>query len=422
MTLVLLLLGMFPAISDGSTGWTQPFRVAGPLQQDLQPPQVATLAPRSVVIGSGSADIDAPGSAQATVILRGQRGGFFPPHLLRGIQQVLALALGGEGFTLLSGSAEAGQPCCSAVTAISSTTPRRRLISGLDGLTQARLLRVGGRLLAAIATDRGVWVTQTAKRGGFGPVRRLSASTEYPQNLAVAPLSGNRSLVAWTAREDGITAPGPSTIFEAEGSPGGRPVRGRVALSVAPGHEIDELALVGAPGEPLLVWVESWFDSGGAFHSEVRAAAPGSRSEPMRLSTPGQLAASLTASSGGRGGELAGFSECDPGSGGCTAAAVVRLGAEGFGRVQRLGDVDGGQPMSSAVTGDGRAVLGWISGGHVLAAAAATARGGRFGPVVQLSATNLASELALAPGPGPGAVAVWNQATFSQQVLAAFLR
>lgn len=425
-----LALGVAPALwtldaeARAAAGWSRPLRLAGPLRADLQPPQVVSLGPRSVIVGSGTENIDAPASAHAAVILRGQRGGFHPLRLIREAQQILAIAAEPRagGFTLLAGSASPGLVCCSTVTAIDSAGRSQPILSGLGGATQARLVTIGGQLLAALATERGVWVAHsTAGHGGLGSAQQLSGSEQFPQSLALTPLSGGGSLVAWTARTGGPTVPGPRTIYLAQGSGGKPPAVGRAAVSVSPGHQIDELGLAGAPGEPTVVWVESWFARGGAFHSEVRAAALSSRFRPVRLSDSGALAEGLSVSAGGQGVELAAFSQCARRSGRCAATGVKRLGRRSFGAPQRLGALDAGQALSGAVTGDGRAVVGWISAGHVLAAAA-PAQGRGFEPALRISSTNLASVLALAPGPGAGAVAVWNQATVSQQVFGSFLR
>ena len=80
--------------------------------------------------------------------------------------------------------------------------------------------------------------------------------------------------------------------------------------------------------------------------------------------------------------------------------------------------MDAGQAPVATVTNSGRAVVGWVASGHVLAA---TGRTSGLGPPQVVSETSFASALALTADSAGGALAVWTQGTLAQSLVAARL-
>ena len=58
---------------------------------------------------------------------------------------------------------------------------------------------VSSRMLAAIATEQGVWTLQSNRAGRFEGKHRLTSANQSPQSLSATWLGGESSLVAWTA-------------------------------------------------------------------------------------------------------------------------------------------------------------------------------------------------------------------------------
>ena len=131
----------------------------------------------------------------------------------------------------------------------------------------------GGRMLAAIATERGVWVSQSAKSDQFGAQRRISSNGQVPVSMDAAWLGKDNSVVAWTAGSGNVTgATTPRQIFVAEGSSAGAPKGAHVAITVPSGHRIDQLSVARSANGATLAWIESWYDKRGAYHSQVEVA------------------------------------------------------------------------------------------------------------------------------------------------------
>ncbi len=401
-----------------AAGWDRPVRIAGPFAADLQAPIVVTSPPRTVLVATGTSDIDAPAGARAAIVLRVGGGRYRPPHFLSGLQQVLGAGFVAGRFVLLGGGSPSGQACCSQVVEVDARLRRRTILTGLAGPAVARTVAFPRGLLAAVATGQGVWAAWTAAGGTALPVlRRLDRRGEFPQTLAAAALPHGRVAVVWSASS--ATEIGGADVIElAAGGDRSGPSGAHVIVRAGSGHTIDELAIVGTPGPPTVAWVESWADGLGRVHSEVRAIPLGGRRSVQRLSPAAEAASGLTAATGGRGSEVISFRSCTV-SGTCVARAAVRVPRAGrFDASARLGATDGSEPLPAAVTARDLAVVGWVDGGIVRAA---TVRGGRFGRAVRLSPTRLGADLTIAAGPGLGAIAVWSQATVSQQLIGAVL-
>ena len=143
----------------------------------------------------------------------------------------------------------------------------------------------GGRMLAAIATERGVWAAQSTKSDQFAAQRRISPNQQVPVSMDAAWLGAGNSIVAWTAGSGNVTgAMAPRQIFVAEGSSSGAPKSAHVAITVPSGHRIDQLSVARGAKGATLAWLESWYDNRGAYHSQAEVADVGShrRSGPCR--------------------------------------------------------------------------------------------------------------------------------------------
>jgi hypothetical protein len=297
------------------------------------------------------------------------------------------------------------------------------LVRGLTGTTDGELVplaaapkdkRAGG-MLAAIATQRGVWIAQTNANGKFMPTVRLSF-TGAPADVAAAALPGGGGAVAWSVATGGYGAQ-PEQILFATGSSTSTPSRVRVAVTVPSGHSIDQLALQPGVGGPTLAWVESWYDSLGKFHSAVEVRDL-SGSAPVETVSPSfELASDLAFASNAAGDQVLAYDGCSN-SGACVARAAARRAGHRFAGALYLGPVDPSQAVAATISSQGQALVGWIEGGHVLAAAHQL-QAARFARARIVSTTSYAADLTLAFGPGRDALAAWTQGTVEPVVAGA---
>jgi hypothetical protein len=391
---------------------------------DVLPAQIAFSPTDEAAVAFGLYDEDDPANSKALVVSRSPAGKLSGPRRVPAAKEVLDLAFTGSTLALLTGTSPARLGCCSSaqtVTLAAGAFGRpRTLIGGLAGATLGSMVALpGGRLLAAVGTDRGVWVTQSTTGDRFAATRRVSAFASSPQTLAATSQSGGRSSLAWTATPDqgqGVGAPARSIIL-ARGPRGRAPSSGRVALTVAPGHEIDELALADRSAGPTAAWIESWFDSAGTFQSEVVVADLVNPVRSRAYPIPENVATDLALGADAKGDQVLAWKTCDQ-TGSCAVRAVSRAAGKRYGAPQLLGLLDASQAPAAAVAPNGAGLVGWISGGHVLAASRRTTAG-RFDPPVTVSSTNLAADLALAFGPRGEALAAWTQGTLASSVMGA---
>jgi hypothetical protein len=358
-------------------------------------------------VAFGVEDANNPADSEAFATPAARRTG---PRAVPGAEEVLDLAFDGRRLELLTGAAPGGATCCASARVQPLTGRSQTIVTGLSGAAAGRLLALpGGRLLAAIATAEGVWVAQSSGGARFATTHRLTASGTAPESLAVASSSHAATAVAWT---EGAAR----GIILARGSANQAPRGNRSVLSVAPGHQIAELGL--APG-PTAAWIESWFDRAGAYHSQVAVAEITPRPRARQFPIPGRLASGLSLAGDARGDQVIAWSACDP-LGACTVRAATRTAGKRFGSPAMLGAIDPGQAPAAAIAPSGKALVGWIAGGSVLAAAhTRTAR--RFGPPHVVSATSYAADLTIAFGPHEAALAAWTQGTLAPSVMAATL-
>jgi hypothetical protein len=304
------------------------------------------------------------------------------------------------------------------VSAGGAVARARTLVGGLAGATQGRLLVLkNGAMLAAVATERGVWVVQSAKSNRFGSQHLLTHGGQMPEALDAAWLGAQSTIVAWTAATGVAGQAAPRSISYALGSKTRAPHGVKTAVTIPAGHRINELAVAARHGGATAAWVESWNDKPGAYHSMVRAMDIAPHAMVRNLSPANRLASGLSFA-----GDLAGDQEVAWVS--CTLQVACQTQADGrgangsFGAVRTLGSIDGSQEPAAAVGPHGQALVGWVRGGKPVAATASSA-GGRFGTPVSLSSTTFALDVTVAFGPGGGGLAAWTQGTLNPSVVGA---
>ncbi|MBV9819575.1 MAG: hypothetical protein JOZ07_14675 [Solirubrobacterales bacterium] len=414
--LVLLALAA-PAAARG--GWSAPFELAKPGYLDYVSPRLAFSPTGASVATFGIENVDQPGSAQAYLVRRAAGGGLSGPVAVPGVQRVLALAYPGRSAVLLAGMSPAGVDCCSGAQAITvgasgSLGTGRPVFGGLTGATQGQLLALsGGQMLAAVATERGVLVSQGS--GGFGPARLISDRDQEPVAMSAAWLGGRSTIVAWTAGTGVIGTLSQRSIDYATGAGKLPPHGARVALTVANGHRIDELAVMRRGTGSTLVWVESWYDRTGAYHSQVRAADVATHPAVRTVSPANALASDLSVASDPPGDQGIAWQSCTA-DGACTAQLASRTAHGVFGGAATLGPADAAQAPTLAMGGRGQLAVVWVRGGHPVAVLGGA--GSRPSGAAQLSATIYAAEPTVAFGRRGQALAAWTQGTLNPSVVA----
>jgi hypothetical protein len=415
------LLAAGVTAAPAAAGWAAPRQIDPPVGLDINPAQIGFSADGGAAISFGVQDEDNPADSIADLVQRAAAGGLSGPRQIPSAQTALALAFAGSTLELLTGTSPAGATCCSSaqvvpVAAGGGFGRPRTVLTGLSGATLGRLITLpGGRLLAAIATGEGVWVTQSSGGTAFAPAGRLTAASDRPQALAVTAMPSGQSVVAWTATGAGATDTGPRQVFAATGSPARAP-RGRTAvLTVAGGHQVNELAVAPGPRVPTVAWIDSWFDSQGAYHARpiVTDLERKLRPHPFPDTAP---ASGLSFAGDAKGDQVIAWQGCAS-TGSCSAFAALRRAGHNYGTPIRLGPIDASQTPAATISAAGEALVGWIDGGMVRVA---DDRGSSssFGASRVVSHTNLASDLALSFGPGE-AIAAWTQGTLAQSVDAA---
>jgi hypothetical protein len=291
----------------------------------------------------------------------------------------------------------------------------RTLVRGLGGATAGQLVQVGRRTLAAVATERGVWVAQSSSSGRFGRTRRLAGGGAAPQSLAASAIGSDSSVVAWSGGKTSVI--GPRSIYVASGKGARAPSRARLALTVPGTDGIDELAVARAKSAATLAWIESWYDRLGNYRSEAAVADLGRRLKVTTFRVPGLMASGITFGADAHGDQVLAWKTCSW-SGSCSVQVATRQAGKAFGKPARAGAVDATELPVVAVAPAGQALLGWIDGGRVLASYLRP-RAGRFGRPTRVSGTTFAAGLTLAFRASGQAIAVWSQGTLAPEVVGA---
>ena len=366
IVLAVLLIGAGPALG---AGWGKPFALQKPGTLDAIAPQLAFAPGGAAAAGFGTEQVDIPGTAQAQYVTRTAGGHVGPVRNLRGARQILAMSYDGPQLELLAGVSARNQDCCSAVEAVrvgagGAAQRPRRLVTNLAGFTAGRLLTLaGGRMLAAVATERGIWVSQSARSNRFARDRRVSPNGQVPESMDAAWLGGADSIVAWTAGKGSITgAINPRQIYVATGSGSGGPKRSKVAVTVPAGHRIDQIAVARHGSGATLAWIESWYGRHGAYRSRVEVSDLGASASPRALSPAGRIASGLSLVSDASGDQGIVWESCTT-NGACTVAGI---GSAGWWLVLGAQDARRDRLLADPVAGDlavgtaaGRGLAAW---------------------------------------------------------------
>jgi hypothetical protein len=424
----LTLAGFATAVPAAQAGWSKPFEFTKPGSLDLIPTQIAFAPGGASAAGFGVQDVDTPGVSQAYVTTRSAGGAVGRPRAIGSARQILALSFDGSALELLTASSPGGETCCSAAQAVRLTAsgtlaPPRTLVGGLAGAADGQLLTLGdGAMLAAVATERGVWVVQSASGNRFGAQHLLTGRGQMPTALAAAWLGGQNTIVAWTAATGIAGAADPRTIYYATGSKSGPPRRVQKLLTVAAGHRIDELGVARRGSGATAAWVESWYDQRGNFHSEVDATDIAADPRVRLLSAPDPPASGLTIAADAAGDQAVSWKSCRQ-NGSCTVQAAVRGPTTRFGAAQSLGRIDPSQTPAVAVGSRGQTILGWVRYGQPVASVGSAGGGpfgtGPFGPMRTLSRSTFAYDLTVGFSPARGGLAAWSQGTLNPSVVGA---
>jgi hypothetical protein len=411
------------AAPAAQAAWSAPFTLVAPGSLDYLPTQLAYAPSGAAAAAFTTEDVDTPGSSRPYLVIRAADGAISPTWAIPAASQILALAYDGSGLELLTGSTTNGLDCCSSSQAVrftgSGTLQRpQTLVGGLTGATLGQLVVLGdARMLAAVATEQGVWTLQSSAGGQFTGKRRLTRSGQSPQSLSATSLGGEGSLVAWTAAGGPPGSANPRSISYAEGSKAGAPRAAHVLLTVPAGHRIDELDVARRGSSATAAWVESWYDAHGNYHSQVRASDFGSHPSARSLSAVNGQASGISFAANAAGAQAAAWETCN-GSGACSVRVTTRGAKGGFGFPVALGAIDATETPSVAVGTGGQVVVGWVRNGQPVAAVGSAARG-RFGAARVLSPTAYALDLTVAFGPRREALAAWTQGTLDPSVVAA---
>jgi hypothetical protein len=425
----LALAGMAPA---AHAGWGHPFALAQPGSLDDIAPQLAFSASGAATAAFGIEDVDTPGVSQAYLTTRSAQGAVSGARPIPGAEQILDLAYDGSALELLTGASPPGLTCCSSAQVIQVSPGgragrARTLIGGLAGATSGTLVTLAdGQMLAAIATERGVWASQSTRGGQFGAPDLLTRPGDMPETMSAAWLGGENSVLAWTAGSRFPQASAPRSIYVSGGTRLSGPHRALKVITVPPGHRIDELAIVPRGGGATAAWIESWSDSSGAYHSQVEAADLAAHPRVRALSPAGRLASGVDFAADAAGDQAAIWESCTLEEV-CTAQAALRGAGAGFGAPRTLGAIDPSESPSMAVDGQGQVLAGWVSGGRPVAAVAPTADAvfgapATFNAPATLSSATDASDLTLAYGPRGRALAAWTQGASDPIVVGAAYR
>ncbi len=419
VVVVLCALSLAPA--GARAAWSRPFDLSPPGTLDRLPVQIAIGPSGAATAAFSTTDVDTPGSAQAYVV-SGQAGRVGAPRAIPGSREVLALADGARGSELLTGSSPSGLDCCSAVTAGrlgagGALTSSQTLVGGLTGATQGRLVTLAhGRMLAAVATEGGVWAAESGPAGRFAATRRLTGSAEAAQALSAAGLDGENAVLAWTAATGPAGYAAPRAIFYALASRRSPPRVAHTLLRAPAGHRIDELAVAGRARRATAAWIDESVDRRGTDHTQVRAADVAAHPSVRGFPAGHGMSAGLSLASDPAGAQALVYTTCRADSG-CTVRVTTRSPTSAFRAVSALGAIDAGQTPALSVSLRGRVIVGWIAGGHPVAAVGSAANG-RFGAARSLSPTVYAYDITVADS-AHGAIAAWTQGTLNPSIVAA---
>ena len=420
--LALCLVGSALLAPAAQAGWTRPFELVKPGTMDFLPTRLAFSSSGAATAGFSIADLDTPGSSQAYTVYRSPRGAVGAPRAITGAQAILALAYSGSALQLMTGTGPSNLDCCSTAQAV-RISPQgaigrpQTLVGGLAGDSIGHLVPLaGGRMVAAVGTEQGVWTLAAGPNGHFSGKHRLTGAGQAPESLAATWLGGQGSVVAWTTASGTAGASDPRTIFYGQGSKTGPPRRALRLLQVPAGHRIDELTVARRGNGATAAWVESWFDKRGSYHSQVRAGDFAAKPSVRNLSPVNGDASGIDLAANAAGAQALTWQSCTSG-GSCTVHAATRAANGRFGGAVTLGAIDASQEAAVTVGPAGQALVGWVRFGHPVATVGPVS--GRLGALRVLSSSSFAADLTVAFGPHHDALAAWTQGTLNPSVVAA---
>jgi hypothetical protein len=388
------------------------------------PPHIAWAASGAAAVNFSVQDADDPSRSRGYVVWRSPSGQRSKPVRVPGAQQVLSSAFNGSTFELLTGTSPAGNACCSSA-AIRTMTRKGKfgrpqtLIRGLAGTASSRLVALPNGLLAAVATNRGVWVSKSSSRGRFGAVRRLTGSASRPQEMRATSLGNGLGVVAWT-ETDNFSGPGSARqIFLATASANAAPTRGHAAVTVAAGHAVDDLGLADgtAANAATVAWVEDWYDRSGNYRSKLVVRDLSPHGQRRTYIVHGTVASGIALVDNGRGDQVLAWRTCTF-QAACAVHVAWRRGRGGFGGASRLGFVDDAEVPTAAVAASGESLVGWIHHGHV-EVSDLRPHAPKFAAFHTVSSTDFAADLTLGFGSKGDALASWSQGTLAPDVIGA---
>jgi hypothetical protein len=370
----------------------------------------------------GVQDADAPATSTAYSVRRSASGQISTPRAVPGALEPLAVAFDGSTAVLLAGTSPSGQTCCASagITRMGGGGSFRRgqtLAGPIAGATVGQLVPLAGRILAAIATARGVWVSQSGKGGRFGSAQRLTAGNSTADDLQAAALPKGGGVVAFTETRPPKRADGPASIFVASGSQKQAPHRARAAIILSGGRIAGELGLSASSKATTLAWTEGSYDKHGNYVSDVAISDLTRHASIRRFAVRGTVASGLTLAGDAGGDQLLAWKTCAF-AGDCSVRAAVRVAGGRFGNPSRVDAIDAASSPVAAISSRRDGLLGWIHAGHVVAAA--LGRGAsRLSHTTVVSHTSFAADLTLGFGPKGDALAVWSQGTLSPEIVGA---
>jgi hypothetical protein len=413
-----LAAGPAVASAGSAPAWNHAARVAGPESEPIVGPQLAFANDGATAAAFAVQNEQTPDESTAYMAL-GAGSGRWQNGRVRGAQLVLGVRFGSSRTPwLLTGTAPSPRACCATVSIRhGSDGSARTLVSELTGITDGELVALsGGKLLAAIATQRGVWIEQSSRAGVAPSGAHQLRFDGTPAGLAATALDGGGGAVAWSdAGSAGQTEP--QRILYATGSAGAAPSRARVAVSLPSGYGIDELSLGSAKTGATVAWVESWDGANGGFHSVVviRDLRGGG---PRTVSSADVLASDMSFAADAAGDQVLAWDACSP-TGTCSVQAAVRRAGGRFGTPETLGPSDPIEAPAAAISRYGEALVAWIRRGDVLAASRRL--GARlFGAARTVSAAGDDYDVAVGFAPRGSALAAWSQGTVSTSLNAAW--
>jgi hypothetical protein len=417
--LTALAIGAASAGAAAAAVWSRPARIAGPEDQAIVGTQLQFSSAGVAAIAFAVQNEQLPGQSRAFL------GSSTPPghwqaQAVRGAQAVLGTAFSRSGtLWLLTGTAPSPRACCATVSI------RRRsggashaLLTGLTGTTDGGLVALpNGELMAAIATQRGLWVAQSDRHGAFatGSVSQLQF-TGAPAGLDATALPSGGGEIAWSVA-------GPSGASEAHrilyaaGSAGSAPAHPHVAVSLGSSNSVDQLALAPANRGGTVAWVQSSFSARGAFRSVVMAHDLRRRAV-VQVSPSAVLASDLAFAGDAAGDQVIAWDACSA-TGTCTVQASVRPAGGRFGPVLSLGAGDPIEAPAAAISVHGEVLVAWIRNGDVRAAARGLRAQG-FGPARTVASAGDDNGVTVGFAPGGGGLAAWTQGTVSPSLMAAW--